>query len=309
MFQAERDHYDQYGPFDAYVFQSEYQRSKLLPELQKYGVRDEQCFLIRGAFCPDEFPFAPRPHATASPFVVGRLARPDLDKWHEKTWSVYERIPNRNARVMGWDSRLELKLGRPPDWAKALARCAESSVDFLHSLHCLIPINGGAEENWPRVGLEAMSAGVPIIAENKWGWQEMIDHGRTGFLANDEEEIVHYAALLANDEDLRLEIAHNARHRLVTDLANPDQIWSGWNRLVDYVESLPPPTPAPRRRDEEPPALDFDPATTRAADDAWAQFSRLDIADMSLRESYRHGFLAGLRFQSTFVGAEPCESV
>jgi hypothetical protein len=323
MFPAEREHYDEYGPFDAYVFQSEHQRSKLLPELRQYGVRDDQCFLIRGAFCPDEFPFAPRSHLNGSQFIVGRLARPDLDKWHEKTWAIYEGVPNRKARVMGWDSRIELKLGRPPEWAEALPPCTESSVDFLHSLHCLMPINGGAEENWPRVGLEAMSAGVPIIAENRWGWREMIDHGRTGFLANDEQEFVHYATLLASDEDLRLEIAHNARRSLESDLANPDTIWAGWKRLFDYVESLPTPTRSvsearahqglcpvsrPSHHGETPPALDFDTTSARADDDAWAQFSRLDIAQMSLRQSYQHGFLAGMRYQSAIVEAQPCES-
>ena len=27
-----------------------------------------------------------------------------------------------------------------------------------------------------------MAAGVPIVAQNDWGWREMIEHGVTGFL-------------------------------------------------------------------------------------------------------------------------------
>jgi len=98
-------------------------------------------------------------------------------------------------------------------------------------------INGGAEENWPRVGLEAMSAGVPVIADSSWGWIEMIQHGKTGFLADDHKRHAVYAAQLATDEALRLEISENARSRLVNVLANPEMIWSRWKELFEYVET------------------------------------------------------------------------
>ena len=94
-----------------------------------------------------------------------------------------------------------------------------------------MPVNGGARENWPRAGLEAFASGVPVVAQNQWGWREMIEHGVTGFLGDSDEELAHYAAMLAYDEDLRMRIVHAAHKRLVEKLANPDAIWAGWQRL------------------------------------------------------------------------------
>jgi glycosyltransferase involved in cell wall biosynthesis len=80
-----------------------------------------------------------------------------------------------------------------------------------------------------------MAAGVPVVAQNEWGWREMIQHGTTGFLGRCDEELAHYAAVLAYDEDLRMRMVHAARERLVNELANPDVLWAGWERLFNSI--------------------------------------------------------------------------
>lgn len=304
IFPAERDHYARQGVFDAYVFQSKYQKSRLLPEIVQFGGKEEQCFKVPGAFDPGEFPFSPRQHAADADFVVGRLARPDLDKWSRNTWSICASIPfsRRRARFMGWDHRVRGAVGEPPDWGEVLEPCAESPQEFLSSLHCLLAINGGAAENWPRVGLEAMSAGVPIIAENEWGWREMIQHGKTGFLANNEQELAYYAAHLAMNEDLRLEMAANARQQLVSNLADPHETWCRWRRVFEYVESLP---KSPQgglvgriRAKSEPNAVsDITESNgdVPVSDDAWREQATVDISTMTLRDAFNRGFDAGYR--------------
>ena len=137
--------------------------------------------------------------------------------------------------MLGMDERTHEKLGDPPTWADCLRPMALSSRDFFRQLHATLPVNGGARENWPRAGLEAMAAGVPVVAQNAWGWREMIIHGETGFLGDCDEELAHYTAMLAYDEELRLEIAANARRRLEDELADPDRIWQGWQRLFEFV--------------------------------------------------------------------------
>ena len=67
----------------------------------------------------------------------------------------------------------------------------------------MLGLNGGARENWPRIGLEAMAAGVPLVCQNQWGWKEMIQDGVTGLLADSDEEMAFRLAQLAYDEDLR----------------------------------------------------------------------------------------------------------
>jgi glycosyltransferase involved in cell wall biosynthesis len=132
---------------------------------------------------------------------------------------------------MAWNDAIQRKLGPPPEWAECLPAGDESPRQFLAGLHCLAPLSGGAQENWPRCGLEAMAAGVPIVAENRWGWQEMIRHGRTGYLADSREELAGHITRLAEDEEHRLEIARCARKTLEEELANPHMIWAGWRDL------------------------------------------------------------------------------
>jgi hypothetical protein len=229
----ERLHYRACGPFERYVFQSRYQQEQLLPALARYGVQSEQCRIIRGAFCADEFPFRPRQHDAGTPLVLGRISRAAPDKFSAETWSIYGRIryPIR-ARVLGWEAAVQQKLGPPPGWAECLAPGAESPPQFLQSLHVMVQVGGQAVENWPRSGLEAMASGVPIVAENRGGWPEMIRHGQTGLLADDDDQLVAHVRHLAEDEPLRQKIAAAARCNLEERLAEPVGIWRQWHELV-----------------------------------------------------------------------------
>jgi glycosyltransferase involved in cell wall biosynthesis len=236
LFDAERRHYERRGPFDAYVFQSQHQMDSLRPQLIRYGVRPGQMHLLRAAFMTEEWPFQPRTHKKREPLVVGRISRPAPDKFHPQTWRIYERIPHPvRARVMAWGPDVERKVGPPPPWAQVLPSRAETAQQFLGKLHVMIQANGGAQENWPRSGLEAMAAGVPIVAPNQWGWREMVRHGFTGFLADSEDEMAYYAARLAYDEGLRQFMARAARKHLEENLAPPDRIWQGWQKVFQSV--------------------------------------------------------------------------
>jgi len=241
LFAAERRHYRTHGPFDAYVFQSKYQLRALRPELASFGVAGRQCHLIRGPLELAEFDFRPRSHRPGEPFVLGRLSRAAPDKFSSNTWPIYAAVPYqaRRARILGWSRQVESKLGPPPDWAETLAAGSESSERFLASLHCLLHVTGGSRENWPRCGLEAMAAGVPVVAERDFGWTEMIEHGRTGFLGRNDQELAYFTARLAYDEDLRLEMIVAARRRLAEVLAPPDRLWLRWKRLLEDVGQRP----------------------------------------------------------------------
>lgn len=70
------------------MFQSEFQRGLLEPELSDFGYEPHKGHLIRGAFDLDDWEFSPRPHAHGEAFVVGRAARPDQDKWSSNTWPI-----------------------------------------------------------------------------------------------------------------------------------------------------------------------------------------------------------------------------
>jgi hypothetical protein len=232
MFDEERRHFGEFGTFAHFVFQSEYQREMLSTKYREFGYRDEQGTVVRGAFAVEEFPFRPLSHARGEPLVVGRISRPDVDKFSSNTWWIYQRVPYPlRARLMAWNERVEKKLGAPPSWAECLAANRETPQQFFSKLHVMVQVNGGAAENWPRSGLEAMAAGVPVVVQNQWGWREMVVHGETGYLCDTDEELAYYTAKLAYEEDRRLEMASLARRRLEQDLASPDRLWAAWHNV------------------------------------------------------------------------------
>jgi len=139
------------------------------------------------------------------------------------------------VRVLGWSDAVEEKLGRPPVWAETMPCGSETAQAFFASLHCLTHITGSARENWPRCGLEAMAAGVPVVAQNDFGWPEMIEHGVTGLLAGSAAEFAYCAAKLAYEEEYRLQMALAARRRLCAVLACPERIWRRWQGVFQTL--------------------------------------------------------------------------
>lgn len=235
---AERRHCREYGAFDRYVFQTRYQHDQLREQLAKYGYTDRQGRIIRGAFDVEEFPFRPLSHTPDRTFVLGHLSRPEPDKFSPTMWKIFGRARRPiAARVMGWNASVQARVGRPPRWAECLPVAAETPQAFLARLHCLVQISGGAIENWPRVGLEAMSAGVPLVVENQGGWAEMIQHGITGFLCNGEDEIVEQIERLAREPRYRKTITEQARCSVETELANPESWWCEWKELLAELSS------------------------------------------------------------------------
>ena len=224
--------------FDAYHFQSNFQRECIEPQLTEFGYAADRGFLVHGAFDASGWDFAPTAHEKNTPFVMGKLGQSDPDKWSARLWDIYGKVLYREKRaiLMGPTLNAVRKMGgNGPSWAEWLKPCAMSAQEFYARLHVMFTINGGAAENWPRVGLEAMASGCPIVAEDRWGWQEMIVHGETGFLGGTDEELAFFASVLANDERLRLDMARRARERLEALLAHPPTIWQGWQRIFESI--------------------------------------------------------------------------
>jgi glycosyltransferase involved in cell wall biosynthesis len=84
---------------------------------------------------------------------------------------------------------------------EALAR---SSVFVLPSI----------KEAHPRAVLEALSAGLPVVARRPNGVEDSVEHGREGLLAATFDELVDGITRLARDPDLRASMGAQARTRL-----------------------------------------------------------------------------------------------
>jgi glycosyltransferase involved in cell wall biosynthesis len=222
---CESIYYDKHGPVDYVIVNSKFQEQTIRPALEKW-CKPNRVVRIPSCFWADEWRFCPR-SGEGQRFYIGRLSRSANDKYSSSTWKIYDKIRKAvgggrlHARVMAWTPDLERKLGRPPDWVECLPAKAESAEAFLHTLHAMVYRNGGAQENRPRVCMEAMACGTVVVGEDEFGWPELIKHGETGFLAADHGAFAKHTAALAKDDTLRMRIAQQARDYLPTLIDAP----------------------------------------------------------------------------------------
>jgi hypothetical protein len=213
-------------------FQSKYQASCLGEKYKSWGC--EKQVIIPGAFELDDFPFSPRPR---DGFCVGKLARAAPTKWPVGLWKVLgevkAKVPDTSALCMAWSGFLEQLLGHPPSWANCLRQDSISSLEFMdrcHALYC-----GMAEtENDPRVGMESMARGVPVVADRKGGWGESIQDNVSGLLVDGPFESMNALRKLGEDDEFRMEIVHNAR-RSVEEKRNPEILGPLWKSALELL--------------------------------------------------------------------------
>jgi glycosyltransferase involved in cell wall biosynthesis len=84
------------------------------------------------------------------------------------------------------------------------------------------------EEPGATVVVEAFAAGTPVIGMRRGALPELIEHGVTGYLADDEDEFAHYMAL-AGELD-RLACRNAAKTRF-----SPDRMVQDYLRLYELV--------------------------------------------------------------------------
>jgi len=85
-------------------------------------------------------------------------------------------------------------------------------------------------DTWSRVVTEGMAAGLPVIAENRGGPAEQIDHGENGFLCGNYEEFMMALEVLAKSPKLRYDMGMKARKKACKEF--------GLERLRRDTESL-----------------------------------------------------------------------
>jgi glycosyltransferase involved in cell wall biosynthesis len=84
-------------------------------------------------------------------------------------------------------------------------------VDEALSKMDVLLVPSSPVEATTRVILEAYAAGTPVVAFANGGIPEVLEHGRTGFLARSTDEMARYAVALLRDPGMRAEMAVAAR--------------------------------------------------------------------------------------------------
>jgi glycosyltransferase involved in cell wall biosynthesis len=227
------------GMIRMFLYQNEQVLQKNRPLLQALNPDPRVKHLTFSPYFDDSlFPFIeerPDDH-----FGCGRISRQDADKFAANTLHIYEYFVApvlKRGLFLGFDSRSEKKIGRPFSW---ITTACDSSIisqqDFYK--HCQIVLQpSDTTENWPRVGFEAMASGSVLIVDDRGGWQQMIEHGKTGFLCKHERDFIYYASKMAYEPELRREIAHNARLR-GRELGGLEQSKASWTHVFQELEAM-----------------------------------------------------------------------
>ncbi len=151
------------------------------------------------------------PPARRKPLTVGRLSRDVLDKHHPEDIGLYRMLAAQGVRIrlMGATCLSPWLEGVPG--VEILVAGAMPAHRFLQELDVFFYRTGSFEEPYGRVVLEAMAAGVPVVASRRGGYAEQIAHGGDGFLIASTEEAFDAIEALRKDAGLHEKIARAGR--------------------------------------------------------------------------------------------------
>lgn len=173
-------------------------------------------------------------------FGCGRISRQDTDKYAANTLHIYEYFvaPKfKKGLFLGFDERSQQKIGKPYDWIRVARDHNEVSQQEFYR-HCEIILQPtDTTENWPRIGFEAMASGSVLIVDNRGGWKEMIEHGKTGWLCDHERDFIYYASKMAYEPSQRKDIAAAARER-AQQLGGLKASMASWTEVYNAIEQL-----------------------------------------------------------------------
>ena len=223
-----------FSPPSAIHYQSKFQYSQISDQWKTWGVKEH--VVIPGAFERSLFPFNHSAYKSGDEFVVGRLARGARSKWSSQMFPMLEAVRTSGVNLhflgMAWNDLLTNHLGDPPKWATCLPENAISSVEFLSRCHAMICPNGTDVENFPRVGLEALASGVPLLVDNRGGWPDMV--GDAAILCNGPVDYANGLNRLATDESFRQSLIQRGVER-VSEISDSSKIGAAWNNLFQRL--------------------------------------------------------------------------
>ncbi len=228
------------GEIGMFLYQNEEVRQKHMPELRSLNGDPAIKFMtFRPYFEADKFPLIPARESEF--FGCGRISRQDADKFSKNTLHIYEYFVSpkfKRGLFLGFDQRAEAKIGKPYAWIKTAFNQQELSQQEFYK-HCEIILQPtDTTENWPRIGFEAMASGSVLIVDNRGGWKQMVEHGKTGWLCDHERDFIYYASKMAYEPELRAEMADAARLRSL-ELGGLEASKASWNSVFEEISRLP----------------------------------------------------------------------
>jgi glycosyltransferase involved in cell wall biosynthesis len=141
-------------------------------------------------------------HTMERPFTVGRISRDAPDKHHPEDPALYRMLASRGlkVRIMGGTCMAAALEG--VEGVELIPAGAENAAAFYRSLDAFFYRTGASTEAYGRVVVEAMAAGLPVVAHARGGYAEVMVHGVSGLLVQSQEEAYDALMRLAGDAAL-----------------------------------------------------------------------------------------------------------
>lgn len=228
------------GDISLFLYQNEQVRRSMMPQLQ--ALNDDphiQYRTFRPYFDASAFEF--HAHRPQDFFCVGHISRHDADKFTRDMWRIYEGVASpveKQGIVLGFNHVSAAKTGEPPAWVETYANQQElSQQEFYRRCHLILQPTD-TTENWPRVGFEAMASGCVLVVNKRGGWEQMVQHGRTGWLCENSSDFINYATKMAWEPHLREDMAAAARER-GQQLGGMEASQASWQDVFQAIDALP----------------------------------------------------------------------
>ncbi len=155
------------------------------------------------------------------PFTVGRLSRDALDKHNPEDPLLYRMLASRGVRVRIMGGTCLAPALEGVEGIELLPAGVESATDFYRSLDLFLYRTGASTEAYGRVIVEAMAAGLPVVAYRRGGYVEIIEDGVNGFLFRSQEEAYDLVMALKFSSHRR-HVAGDAAMRRVIEIHGPE---------------------------------------------------------------------------------------
>ncbi len=227
------------GKLAALLYQNDTVRMKSEEVLRALNPDPKIQFISFQPYFADElFPWVDQ--REESVVTLGRISRHDADKYSASTLAIWSAVSSpvpKRGLMLGFGETSEMKIGLPPKWINTFADQSEISQQEFYRQCDIILQPSDTTENWPRVGLEAMASGSVLIVDNRGGWRQMVDHGVTGWLCDDDDDFVRFGTRMATNRDERRAMALAARIRLLQIAGEPASGHS-WRSVLKKLNLL-----------------------------------------------------------------------